>query len=83
MSPVQTEFQIAQLVAEVGSLPTVAAQILAMTSDENCELKRLTQIIKSDNVLSMRFLALANSAFFSNGREISGCGRLPMAIRYD
>ncbi len=70
MSPAQSAFQIADLVEEVGSLPTVAAQVVALTSDPDCDLEQLTQVIMSDGVLTMRFLAVANSAAMSRGREI-------------
>ncbi len=61
---------VSDLVEEMGSLPTVAAQIVSMTSSPDCDLGQLTRVIVSDSVMTMRFLALANSAAFSRGNEV-------------
>ncbi len=61
---------VSDLVEEMGSLPTVAAQIVSLTSCPDCDLGQLTRVIISDNVMSMRFLALANSAAISRGIEV-------------
>lgn len=65
-----TKYFIADLVEEVGSLNAVAAQVVAMTSDPDCDLNQITRVILSDNVMSLRFLALANSAAVSRGTEV-------------
>ena len=65
-----TKYFVADLVEEVGSLPTVAAQIVAMTSDPDCDMNALARVILSDSVMAMRFLALANSAAMSGGHEV-------------
>ena len=64
------KYFIADLVEEVGSLSTVAAQIVALTTDPECDMNQLTKVIHADNVMSARFLALANSAALSRGVEI-------------
>ncbi len=61
---------VSDLVEEMGSLPSVAAQIVSLTSAPDCDLGQLTRVIISDNVMSMRFLALANSAAISRGVEV-------------
>ncbi len=61
---------VTELVAEVGSLPSLAAQVVSLTSDPDCNLTALTRLILSDNVLTMRFLALANAAVTAHGQEI-------------
>ncbi|MCP4292906.1 MAG: HDOD domain-containing protein [bacterium] len=68
-APVKKTF-VSDLVEEMGSLPTVAAQIVSLTSQTNCDIGALTRVILSDNVMSMRFLALANSAAVSRGNEV-------------
>jgi len=65
-----TKYFVTELVAEVGSLPSLAAQVVSLTSDPDCDLGALSNLILSDNVLSMRFLALANSAAVSHGHEV-------------
>jgi serine phosphatase RsbU (regulator of sigma subunit)/HD-like signal output (HDOD) protein len=65
------KYFMTELVAEVGSLPALAAQIVSLSSDPACELGALSRLILSDGVLSMRFLALANSAAVSHGQEVS------------
>ena len=65
-----TKYFIADLVEEMGSLNAVASQIVALTLDPECDLDQLTRLILSDNVMSMRFLALANSATISRGKEV-------------
>ncbi len=61
---------VSDLVEEMGSLPTVAAQIVSMTSSPDCDLGQLSRVIISDSVMSMRFLALANSAALKRGNEV-------------
>jgi len=65
-----SKYFVTELVAEVGSLPTLAAQVVNMTADPYCDLGALSKVILSDNVLSMRFLALANSAAVAHGHEV-------------
>lgn len=60
---------VADLVSRVGSLPSVAAQVVSLASDPQCDIGSLARVIMSDNAMSMRFLALANSAAVSHGRE--------------
>ena len=63
------KYFVADLVEEVGSLPTVAAQIVAQTSDPQCDIGDLCRLIQSDGVMTMRFLALANSAALAGANE--------------
>lgn len=65
-----TKYFVTDLVAEVGSLPSLAAQVVNMTADPHCDLASLSKVILSDSVLSMRFLALANSAALAHGHEV-------------
>jgi serine phosphatase RsbU (regulator of sigma subunit)/HD-like signal output (HDOD) protein len=60
---------VADLVSRVGSLPSVAAQVVSLASDPGCDIGSLARVIMSDNAMSMRFLALANAAAVSHGRE--------------
>ena len=66
----QSKYFVTDLVAEVGSLPTLAAQVVSLTANPECDLGELSRLILSDNVLTMRFLALANSAAVSHGQEV-------------
>lgn len=61
---------VSTLVEELGSLPSVAAQIVNMTSDPGCDMGQLSRVIISDSVMSVRFLALANTASVSRGHEV-------------
>jgi len=65
-----TKYFVADLVAEVGSMPALAAQIVNLTSDPDCDMGNLARVILSDSVMTMRFLALVNSAALSGGQEI-------------
>jgi serine phosphatase RsbU (regulator of sigma subunit)/HD-like signal output (HDOD) protein len=60
---------VADLVSRVGSLPSVAAQVVSLASDPHCDINDLSRVIMSDNAMSLRFLALANAAAVSHGRE--------------
>lgn len=64
-----TRYFVADLVSEVGSLPSVATQIVTMTADPQCDIGDLCRLIQSDSVMTMRFLALANSAAVSGAHE--------------
>lgn len=70
MDTAKTSF-VAELVDEAASLPAVAARIVALSSDPRCDMHELVQAILVDGAMTMRFLALANSAAFSRGREIT------------
>ena len=52
---ITSRYFVADLVEEVGSLPTVAAQIVALTADPDCEIGDLCRLIRSDGVKAMRF----------------------------
>lgn len=65
-----TRYFVADLVEEVGSMPALAAQIVSMTSDPECDTGDLARVILCDNVMTMRFLALVNSAALSGGGEV-------------
>ncbi|MBU2503261.1 HDOD domain-containing protein [bacterium] len=59
-----------RLAGEVGTLPHVAAAVVTLAADPECSLPDMTRLILSDNVMAMRFLALANSAAYSRGQEV-------------
>jgi len=64
------KYYVADLVADIGSLPSVAARIVSLTAEADCDLAELARVISTDTVLSMRFLSVANTAVFSRGQEI-------------
>ena len=64
------EQYVVDLVEEIGTLPSVAARVIALTAEPDCDLRELSKVILSDSVLTTRFLALANSAAVSRGNEI-------------
>lgn len=61
---------ITDLVEQVGSLPSVAAQVVALASDPDCEFSEMSKVITCDNAMTLRFLALVNSPAVSCGHEI-------------
>lgn len=61
---------VAVLAEEVGSLPSVAAHIVSLSSHPRCDMTELADVIITDAAMSLRFLALANSAAFSRGQEV-------------
>ena len=69
MNTLATDFTT-RLAGEVGTLPHVAAAVVTLAADPECSLPDMTRLILSDNVMAMRFLALANSAAYSRGQEI-------------
>jgi len=52
------------------TISSVAAHVVTLTSDPDCDMDALSRVILADAPLSLRFLALANSAAFSRGQEI-------------
>ncbi len=70
METTSTRTFVADLVGRVGSLPSVAAQVVSLASDPQCDVGKLARVILSDNAMSVRFLALANAAAVSRGQEI-------------
>ena len=61
---------ITDLVEQVGSLPSVAAQVVGLASDPDCDIREMTKVITCDNAMTLRFLALVNSPAVSCGHEI-------------
>lgn len=61
---------LAALVDEVATLPAVAAEVVRRASDPNVELAELSTILEKDAPLTLRFLALANSAAIGGGRPV-------------
>ncbi len=50
---------------ELPVLPEVASQLITMSMDENCDLRRLTTLINRDQSMTAHLLRLANSALYS------------------
>ncbi len=61
---------LSHLLDEVGSLPSIAVRIVDLSADPDCELGDLAEIISYDPAMTLRFLALANSAAVSRGKRI-------------
>jgi len=69
-----------KLVEDLGNLPAIphiATQVLRLTSDPECSLSELQQVIASDQALAAQILKVANSAMFGSMRTIR---TLPQAI---
>ncbi|MCL1892874.1 MAG: HDOD domain-containing protein [Holophagaceae bacterium] len=69
-----------KLVEDLGKLPPIphiATQVLKLTSDPDCSLNELQQVIASDQALAAQILKIANSAMFGSMRAIR---TLPQAI---
>jgi len=56
---------------ELPVLPEVAAQLLRMTSDVNCESAEIIALIKRDQSLTSHLLKLANSLRYNTGVTVS------------
>ncbi len=61
---------LSELLEDVGSLPPVAARIVALTADPGCTLTPLAEVIGCDPPMTLRFLALANSAAVFRGNPV-------------
>lgn len=56
---------------ELPVLPEVAAQLLKLTSDVNCEASEIVALIKRDQSLTSHLLRIANSVRYSTGVTVS------------
>jgi putative nucleotidyltransferase with HDIG domain len=57
--------KIAQGAFELPMLPEVASQVMAATQDDNCDAKKLSQLIHRDASLAAHVLKLANSPLYA------------------
>jgi len=67
----------------VPSLPTVLAQILSLLNDENSRAADLERIIKNDQALTSKVLAVANSAYYGFRYQILSVQRAVVALGYE
>lgn len=67
----------------VPSLPTVLAKILALLNDENSLASDLEKIIKNDQALTSKVLAVANSAYYGFRYQILSVQRAVVALGYE
>jgi len=51
-------------IRDLPTLPVIAQKVLAVADDDNASLGKLAGLISSDQALSMKVLALANSAYY-------------------
>lgn len=67
----------------VPTLPVVLSRILATLNDERSSAKDLETIIQSDQALTSKILAVANSAYYGFRHRILTVGRATVALGYD
>jgi putative nucleotidyltransferase with HDIG domain len=51
-------------IRDLPTLPVIAQKVLCVADDDDCSLARLASLISSDQALSIKVLALANSAYY-------------------
>jgi putative nucleotidyltransferase with HDIG domain len=57
-------------IRDLPTLPVIAQKILTLAGDDDASIKQLTALISSDQSLSLRILALANSAYYGHRAKI-------------
>lgn len=64
-------------------LPGIATQALELANDPDSSIMQFAQLVRTDPPIAARFLATANSSFYSRGREIlsvnDAVGRIGMS----
>jgi diguanylate cyclase (GGDEF)-like protein len=61
------------------SLPTVAVQLLELTSDPNVNMKDIAKLVSTDQALSAKVLKTVNSSYYGLS---SSCGSIDRALGY-
>ncbi|MCA9303206.1 MAG: HDOD domain-containing protein [Phycisphaerales bacterium] len=61
------------------SLPTVAVQLLELTSDPDVKMKDIAQLVSTDQALSAKVLKTVNSSYYGLS---SSCGSIDRALGY-
>ena len=61
------------------TLPTVAAQVLEMTSAEDIDIRRIAEVVQMDQALAAKVLRTVNSSFYGLSRP---CGTVRQAMVY-
>ena len=69
-------------IRNIPTLPTVLAQIFATLDNPDSSARDLEKIIRNDQALTTKLLAVANSAFYGFRHEISTVSRAVVAIGY-
>lgn len=62
---------IVQNLDALPSLPDVVTKIINMVNDPNVDFKKVAEEIAKDQVITTNVLKIANSAYFSKGKEIA------------
>ena len=69
-------------IRNIPTLPTVLTQIISTLDNPNSSAGDLERIIRNDQALTTKLLAVANSAFYGFRHEISTVSRAVVAIGY-
>lgn len=69
-STAQVTFDLEALV-ELRPLPAIASQVLAICSNGDGDVMKLTKLIECDGALSTRLLSMVNSSSFGYSREVN------------
>ena len=62
-------------IRDLPTLPVIAQKVLMLADDDAASAERLTAIISSDQSLSAKVLALANSAYYGIAAKSARSGR--------
>jgi cyclic di-GMP phosphodiesterase len=66
--------------AELRALPTVVADVLALTSREDVRIEDLAEKIKGDHAVSTKLLSLANSALYGGRMKVESIDRAVLKL---
>jgi len=73
-------FDVTDILERVPTPSTVALEVLRLVDDERADVADLTSVLERDPGLAARVLALANSAFYSRGRDVTTLGRAALVL---
>lgn len=74
--------EVTELLQRIPTPSNVALQILRLVEDDRTEPSDLTDVLEQDPALVARVLQLANSAFYSRGRDVTSLGRASMILGF-
>lgn len=65
---------------DIPGVPDIAVKVMGLLEDERCSLKRLEEVIFTDQLLTTSILKIANAPFYQTGKSVNTLAEAIMAI---
>nr|HPG31894.1 HDOD domain-containing protein [bacterium] len=75
--------KILSAVKDLPTIPVVVAQLMTTLNDEKSDAKKVSEIIKNDQSITMKILRLVNSAYFGLSNRVTSVNQAVPLLGFD